>query len=242
MELADQADSLRHRGQQERSIEIYRDALAEEEAAIHWSLEQGAGVKTLSVLHRSAASLAMDCRDWANARKLIWQGLEIRPPESVEKQLLSLLTELPLSDDPTFEWEVSKDENENALERGVEINGSLRAASDLTFDGYLQGDIIVLGELTIGKNADVHGRIEAGSVKLLGRMRGEIFVRGICTIFSSGRLIGELRTARLVIEEGASFIGRSQVVRMRARTVQGDDLGSIRHSQREGIKSLVVPG
>src|ERR1700736_3485159 len=126
---------------------------------------------------------------------------------------------------------VSKDENENALERGVEINGSLRAASDLTFDGYLQGDIIVLSELTIGKNADVHGRIEAGSVKLLGRMKGEIFVRGICTIFSSGRLIGELRTARLVIEEGASFIGRSQVMPMRARTVQGDDLGSIRDSQ-----------
>jgi cytoskeletal protein CcmA (bactofilin family) len=198
-------------------------------------------VKTLSVLHRSAASL-VDCRYWANARKLIWQGLEIRPPESVEKQLLGLLTELPLSDEPTFEWEVSKDENKNALERGVEIYGSLRAASDLIFDGYLQGDITVGGELTIGKNADVHGRIEAGSVKLLGRMQGETFVRSICTIFSSGRLIGELRTARLVVEEGASFIGRSQVVPLRARTVQGDDLGSIRHSQREGIKSLVVPG
>jgi cytoskeletal protein CcmA (bactofilin family) len=178
--------------------------------------------------------LAMDCRDWANARRLIWQGLEIRPPASVEEQLLGLLTELPLSDKPTFEWEISKDENENALESGVEIYGSLRAASDLIFDGYLLGDIIVGGELTIGKNAVVHGRIEAGSVKLLGRMQGEIFVRGICTIFSSGRLIGELRTARLVIEEGASFIGRSQVVPLRAR--------SIHRSDREGNKSLVVPG
>jgi cytoskeletal protein CcmA (bactofilin family) len=241
MELADQADSLRRLGQQERSIEIYRDALVEEEAAIHSSIEQGAGVKTLSVLHRSAASLAMDCQDWTNARKLIWRGLEIRPPESVEQELLGLLTELPLSDEPTFEHEVSRDENENTLENGIEIHGTLRVANDVTFDGYLEGGIIVGGELTIGENGDVRGRIEAGSVNLFGRMHGEILVRGVCTIFSTGRLIGDLRTARLVIEEGASFVGRSEIVPMRVPTSRGD-LGSIHRSDREGDRSLVVLG
>jgi cytoskeletal protein CcmA (bactofilin family) len=184
----------------------------------------------------------MDCRDWANARELIWGGLKIRPPKSVEEELIGLLTRLPLSDEPMFEWEVSGDQNENRLESGVEIHGTLRASSDFVFDGYLEGDIIVGGELTIGKNADVSGRIEAGSVKLLGQMHGEIFVRGVCTILSSGRLIGELRTARLVIEEGASFIGRSEVVPMRVPTSRRGDLGLIRDSQREGIRSLVVPG
>jgi len=90
MELADEADSLRRKGQRDQSIETYRLALTEEEEALRLSKSAGAGAKTLSVLHRSAASLAIDSHEWTKARKLIEEALAIGPPDSIRHELSEL--------------------------------------------------------------------------------------------------------------------------------------------------------
>jgi len=91
MELADQADALRQRGLESRSIQVYQRALTEAESAVRVSSRDGVGVRTLSVLYRSAASLAMDCHEWRRAQNLIQQGIENLPTGSVEDELMGLL-------------------------------------------------------------------------------------------------------------------------------------------------------
>ena len=49
---------------------------------------------TRSVLYRSAASLAVDCQDYAEARRLIDKGLSGEPPEDIRQELLDLLTRI----------------------------------------------------------------------------------------------------------------------------------------------------
>jgi cytoskeletal protein CcmA (bactofilin family) len=220
MELADQADALRRSGLGTRSMQLYQRALAEEEVAVRLSIQGGAGVKTLSVLHRSAASLAMDCQDWTKARFFIESALRIPPPDSVEQELKDLLKKLPPFEESAVTFKIIRTEGENTLQPDVQIKGSLRVDTDLIFNGTLEGEIIAGGELTLGKSADVHGEIRAGSVNLFGKVQGNVFVDDICKIFSSAMLIGNLRATRLVFEEGASFVGLSEVIPSRARVAQ----------------------
>ena len=91
MELAEQAsttpDPLRAR-------KLFQAALKDErKAAELW--ESGSNLEpTRSVLYRSAASLAVDCQDYAEARRLISKGLSGEPPDDIRQELLDLLTRI----------------------------------------------------------------------------------------------------------------------------------------------------
>src|SRR6266487_1769352 len=50
-----------------------------------------------------------------------------------------------------------------------------------------------------------------GSIKLYGKVHGNITVGERCELKSKCTLQGDLKAARLVIEEGATFIGKSEV-------------------------------
>jgi cytoskeletal protein CcmA (bactofilin family) len=212
MELADQADVLERRGLEAQSIQVYQRALAEAEAAVRSSTEGGAGVKTLSALYRSAASLAMDSREWRKAQDLIERASEMLPPDLVEDELKNLLKRLPLTVEASvLDVEVTGSGGRNALESDVEIKGSLRVDNDLTFNGTLEGEIVAAGELTLGTSSNVHGDVRARSLNLFGNVRGNVFVGDTCKIFPSGVLIGDLKATHLALEKGASFMGQSRV-------------------------------
>jgi cytoskeletal protein CcmA (bactofilin family) len=212
MELADQADALRRRGLESRSIQIYERALIEAETAVRLSTTNGAGVKTLSVFYRSAASLAIECHEWRKARNLIEQGVEMLPADSVEDELKNLLKRFPLPVEAAkIEIEVAGLICRNALQSDVKIKGTLRAENDLIFNGVLEGEIITAGELTLGTNADVHGEIRARFLNLFGKVRGKVFVEETCRIYPSAVLIGNLKTTDLVLEKGASLIAQFRV-------------------------------
>jgi cytoskeletal protein CcmA (bactofilin family) len=91
------------------------------------------------------------------------------------------------------------------------MDSTISKNNDLMFNGTLNGDIAAAGELTLGPSADIHGEVRARSLKLSGKVRGNVFIGDTCKIFSSAVLIGDLEANRLVLEEGASFLGQSRV-------------------------------
>ncbi len=101
--------------------------------------------------------------------------------------------------------------NRNILASDVEIKGSIKFANDLTIDGRIEGEIVSDGELTIGENAEIKGEIRTKSVTVLGRVNGNITVAERCELRAKAQLIGDLKAARLIIEEGATFVGKSEV-------------------------------
>jgi cytoskeletal protein CcmA (bactofilin family) len=210
MELADQADALRRRGLEARSIQIYQRALAEAEAAVRLSAKAGAGVKTLSFFYRSAALLAMDCHEWRKARTLIQQGIENLPSGSLQRELKDLLKRMPLPAEASVLDDTEPDGG-TALQSDVEIKGTLRADKDLIFNGTLEGEIVSAGVLTLGTSANVHGTVKAKFLDLFGKVHGNVFVGDTCKIFASAVLMGDLKASHLVLEKGGSFIGQSHV-------------------------------
>jgi cytoskeletal protein CcmA (bactofilin family) len=95
------------------------------------------------------------------------------------------------------------------LSSDVKIKGSIRFQKELLIDGEIEGQIISDGVLTIGESADIRGEIKTKSVTVFGKVHGNITAER-CELKSMSALEGDLKAARLVIEEGATFIGSSQ--------------------------------
>jgi cytoskeletal protein CcmA (bactofilin family) len=100
----------------------------------------------------------------------------------------------------------------NSLSNDVEIKGSIKFANEFAFDGKLEGEVTSNeGVLTVGEHGDVRGEVKAKSVIVMGKVHGNITVQERCELRSRSQLIGDLKAARLIIEEGATFVGKSEV-------------------------------
>ncbi len=100
----------------------------------------------------------------------------------------------------------------NTLASDVEIKGSIKFQQDLSVDGKVEGEISSPnGVLIIGQNAELRGEIKTKSVTVYGRVHGNITVDERCELKANAQLHGDLKAARLVIEEGATFVGKSEV-------------------------------
>ncbi|HUD82500.1 MAG TPA: polymer-forming cytoskeletal protein [Candidatus Saccharimonadales bacterium] len=99
----------------------------------------------------------------------------------------------------------------NVLNADVEINGNLKFSGELTFAGRLDGEIQSEGALHLGDQAVVRGNINLHSVVLWGKVSGNVSAKEKLEIKSRGQLFGDVRASKLVIEEGATFVGKCDV-------------------------------
>src|SRR5260221_7912281 len=99
----------------------------------------------------------------------------------------------------------------NLLSADVEIKGSIKFQNELIIDGKVEGEITSAGVLTVGENAEIRGEIKTKSVTVLGKVHGNITVEERCELKGRAVLQGDLKAARLVIEDGATFVGKSEV-------------------------------
>ncbi|HUL51422.1 MAG TPA: polymer-forming cytoskeletal protein [Candidatus Nitrosotalea sp.] len=101
--------------------------------------------------------------------------------------------------------------SKNILNSDVEIKGNLKFAGELTFDGKLDGEISTDGVLNLGDNAVINGNINSQSVVVRGKINGNITAKEKIDIKSRTELFGDIRAPKLVIEEGVTFVGKSEV-------------------------------
>ncbi len=105
----------------------------------------------------------------------------------------------------------------NTLSSDVEIEGSIRFQTDLFIDGKVKGEIISPGNLTLGEHAEIHGEIKTKSIVVQGNAQANITVEDRCELKAGSILTGDLKSARLIIEDGATFLGKSEVTPKGAR-------------------------
>jgi cytoskeletal protein CcmA (bactofilin family) len=101
--------------------------------------------------------------------------------------------------------------SKNVLNGDVEVKGTLKFASELTFDGKLEGDIQTDGILNLGDNAVVKGNLSVNSVVVRGKINGNIAAKEKIDIKAKTELFGDIRAPKLTIEEGVTFVGKSDI-------------------------------
>src|SRR6266571_646602 len=119
----------------------------------------------------------------------------------------------PRTSPPSTNYQKTMTEHsgKDVLSSDVEIKGSIKFQKELLIDGKVEGEINSDGVLTIGENADIRGEVKTKSITVYGKVHGNITVAERCELKSKCVLQGDLKAARLTIEEGATFIGKSEV-------------------------------
>lgn len=96
MDLAEQADLNKFRGDQSQAQVLLQQALELEAEAARLVADDLEAEPTRSVLHRSAASLAVECGELQIAERLIARALAGIPPADIAEELKDLFMQINL--------------------------------------------------------------------------------------------------------------------------------------------------
>ncbi|MBE9100555.1 hypothetical protein [Vacuolonema iberomarrocanum] len=96
MDLAEQADLAKLRGDSVVQQDLLRQAFELEYQAAQQVAQLEGAEPTRSILHRSAASLAIACENFTTAEQLIIEALTGNPPANIAEELKDLFMQLNL--------------------------------------------------------------------------------------------------------------------------------------------------
>jgi cytoskeletal protein CcmA (bactofilin family) len=108
----------------------------------------------------------------------------------------------------SFEPENLSPRGSAALGKNVTVKGQIFAREDLTIDGEVEGTVECQEHrLTIGPNARVQAGLKAREIIIHGSIQGNVDATDKIDIKKEAKLVGDIKTSRIVIEDGAYFKG-----------------------------------
>jgi cytoskeletal protein CcmA (bactofilin family) len=142
----------------------------------------------------------------------------ISPVPAVEPQRKDTTMSSPSR---TFEPEPltpSRSSGSAALGKNVTVKGQIFAREDLTIDGEVEGTVECHEHrLTIGPNARVQAGLKAREIIIQGSIQGNVDATDKIDIKKEAKLVGDIKTSRIVIEDGAYFKGSIDISKPQAR-------------------------
>src|SRR5580700_4017193 len=103
------------------------------------------------------------------------------------------------------------------LGKSVIVKGQIFSREDLTIDGEVEGTVeLQEHRLTVGPNGKVTASIKAREIVVLGTIHGNVETTDKIDIRKDAKLVGDIKTARIVIEDGAYFKGSIDIARPEA--------------------------
>ena len=99
------------------------------------------------------------------------------------------------------------DKIETIIGKNAVISGSVSGAGIIRVDGRIQGDEVSHGEIVVGESGEVQADIIVRQATVAGTVIGNIRAEGKVEIVETGKVLGNISSANLVISEGAVFQG-----------------------------------
>lgn len=97
------------------------------------------------------------------------------------------------------------------IDKGSFIRGDLSFEETFRIDGRFEGKIRSGGELILGDDADVNAEMEVGRLSVNGKLKGSVQATERVELLGGARVLGDISTPVLRIEEGAHFEGSCQM-------------------------------
>lgn len=119
----------------------------------------------------------------------------------------------------TFDAEASTSRNtgQAVLGKNVTVKGQIFSREDLTIDGEVEGTVECQEHrLTIGPNARVQASMKAREIVINGSIQGNIEAIDKVDIKKEAKLVGDIKTTRITIEDGAYFKGSIDITKVAA--------------------------
>ncbi len=92
------------------------------------------------------------------------------------------------------------------------FEGTLKSKKSLSIYGSVKGAIECQGCVVIGQSGNMEGDILAGDVTISGKVVGNVTARSKLELASTGVLQGDVKTPRLIMEDGSKFDGHCETI------------------------------
>src|SRR6202453_2997609 len=123
----------------------------------------------------------------------------------------------PMSTNPAPSHHATDSRGPAVIGKSVMIKGQIFSREDLTIDGEIDGSVeLHEHRLTVGPNGKLQAGVKAREVVVLGTIHGNVEASDKIDIRKDAKLVGDIKTARIVIEDGAYFKGSIDIARPEA--------------------------
>jgi len=93
------------------------------------------------------------------------------------------------------------------LAQGCKFDGKVQATGTFRIEGEFKGDIATPENLIIGKTGMVNASVKVKNAIIGGQLHGNIVAENKIELQSGSHVEGDIKTKRLVIDEGVFFEG-----------------------------------
>jgi len=96
--------------------------------------------------------------------------------------------------------------------KSVQIRGEVKGNEDLIIEGLVEGTITLSEHrLTVGANAHVTANVDARDLVVQGTLKGDVLAAGRVELRAGSHVSGDIRAARLSIEDNAIYSGKVEL-------------------------------
>lgn len=120
-----------------------------------------------------------------------------------------------------FKSEGKQSDLNGFLDSGSNVTGELRFQTSFRVDGKFNGTVVSDGELIVGQGGEVDGDLRVGQIVVSGTVRGSIRAARRIHLSPTGKLLADIDTPSLIIEDGGFFEGRCSMEREEAKVAAG---------------------
>ena len=106
------------------------------------------------------------------------------------------------------------------LGKGTEFKGVLSFEGTIRVDGKVEGEVLSKDTLIAGDGALLQGEITVGTLISSGRIMGNISASQKVHILAPANIQGNIKTPKLIIEEGVTFNGKCEMAAGELKAVE----------------------
>jgi cytoskeletal protein CcmA (bactofilin family) len=121
------------------------------------------------------------------------------------------------------EGERNMENPETIVGNDVVIKGNLKSPSNISVNGTVKGKVDTQADANIGETAKIDGSVSGKNVTIAGEVQGNVSTEESLKIQATGKIFGDIDTPSLVIEQGASFVGKCQMPAERSETEESEE-------------------
>jgi cytoskeletal protein CcmA (bactofilin family) len=93
----------------------------------------------------------------------------------------------------------------------AQFKGELTFQGGVRIDGQFEGSITTSGKIFVTKGGRLRAEVRAGSLAVEGTIDGNVQAEDRVELRATCTLRGDLKAAKLLVVEGATFVGRCEV-------------------------------
>lgn len=97
------------------------------------------------------------------------------------------------------------------ISEGTNIEGTIKADTNVRIDGSIKGVIECQEKLVMGESGQVEGSISTKDAIMMGTFEGDLVVNGTLHLKSTAVIKGDITAQFLIVDEGAQYFGKCNI-------------------------------